>query len=240
MKGAHPAASSRPPCRPLRLAALLAGTAVLGLSGCASNLSGIGGSPTYACKAPTGAQCTSVTGVYANAGQGARQLLGSDALRTGGSGALGTPAVDAAPHRPSVRSGAVGPASGATAIEPRPATTDAHATSVSTATTGSPNAPLAAAPATSPAALRTAPRILRLWIAPWEDSDGDLHEASTVHVLIDHGRWLIERVRPAPRGPRMGVTPPAAVGTSPAGTPPGGQAQGIRPRANPSLDQPEP
>jgi hypothetical protein len=96
MKGAHPAASSRPPCRPLRLAALVAGTAALGLSGCASNLSGIGGTPTYACKAPAGAQCTSVSGVYANAGQGARQLLGSDALRTGGSGALGTPAADAA------------------------------------------------------------------------------------------------------------------------------------------------
>jgi conjugal transfer pilus assembly protein TraV len=52
-------------------------------------------------------------------------------------------------------------------------------------------------PAQSTAALRTAPRVLRLWIAPWEDSDGDLHEASTVHVLIDHGRWLIERVHPA-------------------------------------------
>jgi conjugal transfer pilus assembly protein TraV len=202
MKGAHPAASSRPPCRPLRFAALLAGTAALGLSGCASNLSGVGGSPTYACKAPAGAQCTSVSGVYANAGQGARQLLGSDAPRAVGSAALGTAA--------------------------------------STTPTLSPPAALAAVPATTPAALRSAPRVLRLWIAPWEDSDGDLHEASTVHVLIDHGRWLIERVRPAPRGPRMGVTPPAAVGTSPAGTPPGGQAQGISPRANPSLDQPEP
>jgi conjugal transfer pilus assembly protein TraV len=240
MKGAHPAASSRPPFRALRLAALVAGTAVLGLSGCASNLSGVGGSPTYACKAPAGAQCTSVSGVYANAGQGARQLLGSDALRTGGSGALGTPAVDAALDRPVVRSGAVGPVSSATAIEPRPTTTNPQAAATGSAPSVSPIASLAASPATSPAALRTAPRVLRLWIAPWEDSDGDLHEASTVHVLVDHGRWLIERVRPAPRGPRMGVTPPAAVGTAPAGTPPGGQAQGIRPRANPSLDQPEP
>lgn len=240
MKGAHPAASSRPPCRPLRLATLVAGTAVLGLSGCASNLSGIGGTPTYACKAPTGAQCTSVSGVYANAGQGARQLLSSDTLRTGGSGALGTPAVDAALDRPVVRSGAVRPVSSATAIEPRPTTTNPQVAAAGTAPAVSPIAPLASAPATSPAALRTAPRILRMWIAPWEDSDGDLHEASTVHVLIDHGRWLIERVRPAPRGPRMGVTPPATVGTSPAGTPPGGQAQGISPRANASLDQPEP
>jgi conjugal transfer pilus assembly protein TraV len=95
-------------------------------------------------------------------------------------------------------------------------------------------------PAQSTAALRTAPRVLRLWIAPWEDSDGDLHEASTVHVLIDHGRWLIERVRPAPRGPRMGVTPPSAPSTAPTSAPAGSQASGISPRANPSLDQPEP
>jgi len=202
MRDTHPAANSRPPIRPLRLAALLAGATLLGLGGCASNLSGIGGTPTYACKAPAGAQCTSVSGVYANAGQGVRQLLGSDAHRAIGSGSLGAPA--------------------------------------STATTGAPTESPGAATALSAAALRTAPRVLRLWIAPWEDSDGDLHEASTVNVLIDHGRWLIERVRPAPRGPRMGVTPPAAPSTAPTSATAGGQASGISTRANPSLDQPEP
>ncbi len=115
-----------------------------------------------------------------------------------------------------------------------------HAAPAGNAPAVSSIAPLAAAPAPSPAALRAVPRVLRLWIAPWEDSDGDLHEASTVHVLIDHGRWLIERVRPVPRGPRMGVTPPAAVGTAPAGVPTGGQAPGISPRVNPSLDPTEP
>jgi conjugal transfer pilus assembly protein TraV len=235
MKGAYPAASSQPPIRPLRLAALLAGTAALVLSGCASNLSGVGGTPTYACKAPAGAQCTSVSGVYANAGQGARQLLGSDAPRAAGSGALGTPVADATSHGPVVRSGAGAPAPKASAVETRPAPAPA-----SGATTVAPTAPSGAVPAQSTAALRTAPRVLRLWIAPWEDSDGDLHEASTVHVLIDHGRWLIERVRPAPRGPRMGVTPPSAPSTAPTSAPAGSQASGISPRANPSLDQPEP
>ncbi len=235
MKGAYPAASSQPPIRPLRLAALLAGTAALVLSGCASNLSGVGGTPTYACKAPAGAQCTSVSGVYANAGQGARQLLGSDAPRAVGSGALGTPVADATSHGPVVRSGAGAPAPKASPAETRPAPAPA-----SGATTVAPTAPSGAVPAQSTAALRTAPRVLRLWIAPWEDSDGDLHEASTVHVLIDHGRWLIERVRPAPRGPRMGVTPPSAPSTAPTSAPAGSQASGISPRANPSLDQPEP
>lgn len=240
MKGAHLAATCRPSPRALRLAALLVGTAVLGLSGCASNLSGVGGTPTYACKAPAGAQCTSVSGVYANAGQGARQLLGSDAPRATGSGALGAALADTMSHRPVVRSGADAPASNASAVGPRPAPPSVHPASNGTVTTGSPTASPGEASVPSAAALRTAPRVLRLWIAPWEDSDGDLHEASTVHVLIDHGRWLIERVRPAPRGPRMGVTPPAAPSAAPASAPAGSQASGISPRANPSLDQPEP
>jgi conjugal transfer pilus assembly protein TraV len=236
MKGALLAATCRPYARALRLTALLAGTAVLGLGGCASNLSGVGGTPTYACKAPAGAQCTSVSGVYANAGQGARQLLGSDAPRAVGSGALGTPVADATSHGPVVRSGAGAPAPTASAMETRPAPAPE-----SGATTVAATAPSGAVPSQpTTAALRTAPRVLRLWIAPWEDSDGDLHEASTVNVLIDHGRWLIERVRPAPRGPRMGVTPPSAPSTAPTSAPAGSQASGISPRANPSLDQPEP
>jgi conjugal transfer pilus assembly protein TraV len=235
MKGAYPAASSQPPIRPLRLAALLAGTAALVLSGCASNLSGVGGTPTYACKAPAGAQCTSVSGVYANAGQGARQLLGSDAPRAVGPGPLGTSAADETSHGPVVRSGAGAAAPKASPAETRPASAPA-----SGATTVAPTAPPGAVPAPSTAAMRTAPRVLRLWIAPWEDSDGDLHEASTVNVLIDHGRWLIERVRPAPRSPRIGVTPPATPSAAPVSAPPGAQPAGISPRANLSLDQPEP
>ena len=42
----------------------------LTLSGCASTLSGLGGADGYACKAPEGAMCTSVSGVYANSFQG--------------------------------------------------------------------------------------------------------------------------------------------------------------------------
>ena len=50
---------------------------------------------------------------------------------------------------------------------------------------------------------------------PGRTADGDLHEASFVHVVIDTGRWLIERVRePAPSRSvrldiaRSGHTPP--------------------------------
>ena len=68
-------------------------------------------------------------------------------------------------------------------------------------------------PPISDLALRSEPRVLRLWVAPWEDSDGDLHDASFVHVVVDTGRWLIERVRPVPRNRLDGITPPTAMAT---------------------------
>jgi conjugal transfer pilus assembly protein TraV len=139
----------------------------LAVSGCASSLSGVGGTERYACKAPEGALCTSVSGVYANSIHGAfrpaeRQL----------------PRASSAPPA----------AYGATPLVPDSATAlDTFGT---------------------PRRLRSNARVLRVWIAPWEDSDGDLHEASTVHVLVDTGRWLIEHVRPA-KGSRVdGVAPP--------------------------------
>jgi len=62
--------------------------------------------------------------------------------------------------------------------------------------------------------------VLRLWIAPWEDSDGDLHDASFVHVVVDTGRWLIERARPVPRS-RTGVATPPLTQPSPVAAPTG-------------------
>jgi conjugal transfer pilus assembly protein TraV len=40
--------------------------------------------------------------------------------------------------------------------------------------------------------IRSAPRLLRVWFSPWEDSDGDLHDQSYVYLQVDSGRWLIE------------------------------------------------
>jgi len=144
---------------------LLVGALLAALSGCASNLSGLDGAPGYACKAPVGSQCTSVSGVYANS---------LDAEIT--AFAPPAPANDATPTPDS--------------------STDAATLDV------------ALQPGSSPAALRSPPRVLRLWIAPWEDADGDLHEASFVHVLVDAGRWLIERVVPRNRTSFDAVRPP--------------------------------
>ena len=56
--------------------------------------------------------------------------------------------------------------------------------------------------------------MLRLWIAPWEDADGDLNDAALVHVVVDHGRWRIEHLRPAVRAGSSGVRPPESANTA--------------------------
>lgn len=40
--------------------------------------------------------------------------------------------------------------------------------------------------------MRISPKIIRIWIAPWEDSDGDLHQPGYVFSEINdkRGRWL--------------------------------------------------
>ena len=185
-----------------RTVALLVGATATLLGGCASTMSGLGGEGSYACKAPVGSQCTSVSGVYANS-------------------IHGQPPASALPKP---------------AKEP---TSTAVAATVASASTAAPGL---GAP---PSALRSQPRVLRLWIAPWEDADGDLHEEALVHMVVDPGRWLIEHVRPVSRNRVDGVAPPIAPviqdpapakapsETPPAPTrfplPPGGGSSGFAP-----------
>lgn len=167
-----------------RTVALLVGATATLLGGCASTMSGLGGEGSYACKAPVGSQCTSVSGVYANSIHG--QPLAS---------AL-----------------------------PKPAKEPTSTASAATVASASTAAPGLGAP---PSALRSQPRVLRLWIAPWEDADGDLHEASVVHVLVDTGRWLIERVTPANRQRVDAVRPPI-----PSAAPTSGPASASEPASS--------
>jgi conjugal transfer pilus assembly protein TraV len=154
--------------------------AAFALSGCASSLSGVGGTQNYACKAPEGALCTSISGVFANSAQGT--------LRP-------TPI-------PANKSPAAPPAaSSAAALATASGTYSAASVAPSRSTTESvPDRPV----------MRANARVLRVWIAPWEDSDGDLHEEALVHVLVDTGRWLIGHVRPASRNRMESVAPPIA------------------------------
>lgn len=171
---------------------LLASLGLLG--GCASVLNGVGGSERYACRAPSGTQCTSVSGTYANAPDRVRARV--------------------QPGPVDIMSFMATPKAAASPAHQSPVATGSHparpAGPIPLAGTTAPPTAVIPSPVLQPetTALRSAPRVLRLWIAPWEDSDGDLHEASKVHVLIDTGRWLIERVRPTSTPARLAVRPP--------------------------------
>ena len=58
--------------------------------------------------------------------------------------------------------------------------------------------------------LRSGPRVVRMWVAPYEDSDGDLVDESRLYVQVDGGRWLIEHQRHAIASAYAPLKPPAS------------------------------
>jgi conjugal transfer pilus assembly protein TraV len=73
------------------------------------------------------------------------------------------------------------------------------------------------------APLRAAPRVMRLWIKPWEDADRDLNGEALVYVQVDNGRWLVDHVQRQSREPfapvRPGKLPPATTAKAGAAAP---------------------
>jgi len=157
---------------------------VLTLFGCAS-MAGVGGSAQFGCKAPVGVQCDSVSGTYSNALQ---QNLPSQRKS----------APEASSAAPTVMDQLAGK---------RVATATYSGTG---AALSSPAVNTLAATREVSAPLRSSARVLRLWIKPWEDSDGDLHSQSYVYVPIDAGRWLIDHYRAPSRAAYAPVKAPRA------------------------------
>jgi conjugal transfer pilus assembly protein TraV len=153
------------------------------LSACA-NMAGLDGKSEFACKAPDGVVCTSVSGVYANTVAGtlpARQadhaqgMASESAVEIQQKGQVDTP-------RPY---GAAPPAS---------------------------TAPAAGTPLLSP------PKVLRLWLAPWVDEDGDLHDQAYLYVMWHRGEWQLGHTE---AGIRRQFAPIAPMGTAHVTTPAG-------------------
>ena len=48
--------------------------------------------------------------------------------------------------------------------------------------------------------LRTPARVLRIWIAPWEDDGGDLHMPGLVYTEVENRRWQVGLPEPSERG----------------------------------------
>jgi conjugal transfer pilus assembly protein TraV len=172
---------------------LVLGPIVALVQGCA--ITGLDGGSKYACKAPEGVHCDSVSGTYHNAIQN------------------NLPSQRRAPHVP------------AADTSPQPAPPGAAArTGPVMLNTAARTSPAENGAAYTAAPLRAAPRVLRLWIKSWEDADRDLVGESLVYVQVDNGRWLVDHVQRQQREPFAPVRAPKvptggakSAGTSPAG-----------------------
>jgi conjugal transfer pilus assembly protein TraV len=140
-------------------------------SGCAS-MAGVGGTSEYSCKAPEGVKCDSVSGTYYNSVE--------NALPSQRQGGRATPRDEATPTRMAALTDKRNGASPAELVPPL---------TTLTARSGVPPAAYTSMP------LRSAARVLRLWVKPWEDADGDLMDQLYVYVPVDHGRWLVDHTQ---------------------------------------------
>lgn len=48
-----------------------------------------------------------------------------------------------------------------------------------------------------PTPIRTPSKVMRIWVAPWEDGDGDLNVSGFVFTELEQRRWMIGRSAPA-------------------------------------------
>lgn len=153
--------------------ALAVSLSALALAGCASGgMSGIGGSSEYSCAAPPGVSCMSITGLNANAARGTLPALRHRAEDERPDG-VGKDEKDGKGSKPAAVPYSRQQIAGASEQEAKvsPRTMDA---------------PYSGAP------LRTPARILRIWMAPFEDTELDLHDQKYLYVTIHTGRWVLE------------------------------------------------
>ncbi len=134
------------------------------LVGCTS-MSGYDAKASFACKAPDGVLCESMSGIYANALH--KNLPGQRVNKKQEKSNL----TQAAP----IKKGVI------------------------------------TAPISSGMPIRSTPRILRVWFAPWEDSDKDLHDQSYVYLLVDAGQWRMEHYQQRIQKAYRAVHAPAQV-----------------------------
>jgi len=168
-------------------------SAIAALAGCSGTM-GLGGSSEFACPLTGGVTCENVSSVY----------------RMSRSGTLPSKAPAPSSTAPSSSATPTAPPIGELPemAPPRPAavaTPVAVSTSTPSRSSGS-----------SPMPIRSQPRILRGWIAPYEDADGDLVGDAYVFIPVDSGRWMIEHARQRIRDAYAPARPAAAAATAPS------------------------
>lgn len=170
------------------------------LSGCA----GLDASSSFACKAPEGVNCQSLSGTYANsvAGSLPSQQVHKAGGSTSGDGLSGTGQRD---RRYVWADQGGGDQPG---IQRYYGGDD-----------GSRLSPRAMAAPSSGTPIRKPPQVLRVWVAPWEDESGDLHDQSYFYTMVSPGRWAIEASRQSISERFKPVYPLKSQGQTPAAEP---------------------
>lgn len=182
------------------------------LGGC-TNLSGLGGSSEFQCKAPDGVPCQSISGVHHNERSGnlpfQRPTRSAPHPQSHGAPAAASGRITTSPEAVAAGGEGPGPQPNEDAAGPAQAALPLYRK----ATVPSPHR-------IGPGgfgAIRSDPVVIRMWVAPWEDADGDLNDHSYVYLQVDSGRWLIEHNRAQVR---REFAPRAAQGATPVVTTP--------------------
>jgi conjugal transfer pilus assembly protein TraV len=160
------------------LAAIAVGTTLVGCS--STGISGLGGEAKLACSAPTGVSCMSVSGLYVNATKGTLP-----SMRVGAEKGQG----DAAQNTPADNSPSFGEGWSNSNVSSAPAAAEPSAPKRPSSGLLSPalmDAPFSGTP------LRSAPKVMRIWIAPLTDTDEDLHDQRLLYVTVHTGKWSLE------------------------------------------------
>ncbi len=135
---------------------------ILLLGGC--SFSGLSGSSQFACKAPEGVNCNSVSGVYANSLEN---------------------------NLPSQQKGKKEKASEDKDGYFQNSTDKPRAIKASLSVPGG----VIQDSSADVMPLRSDPKVIRIWIAPYTGAEDEFHDQSFIYTVVDDGRWLIERSR---------------------------------------------
>ena len=134
------------------------------LSGCAT-LSGLDAKDSFKCPASGGISCESASQIYDRAQVGNLPGLTKAVSPVGGSSV---------------------PSKGAAVVA------GSQAIALPVVGSGAGVSTFAASTPSSGMPLRTTQRVSRIWLAPWEDSDGHLHDQSFIYVTRGESKWLPE------------------------------------------------
>lgn len=186
--------------------AMLALLVAFATSAC-TNLSGLGGESKFKCAVPDGVPCMSMSEVDSSYRAGVLPGQHPQPAGLGGPAAQESHAGVAGGGGDAESAGGRGADDGNSGSARPPQSAAAAAPTVAARwlpqrerpiTPRQPVANREAMPTASAVpigAIRTEPTIIRIWIAPWEDADGDLNDQGYVYLQIDAGRWLIEHNR---------------------------------------------